>query len=846
MSIKDLNFMYKKLCGDDETYILNCKNKKKISPNIFQLIDQKRSYVCCLYNNRVNQCILHQCVVIALQSWLDKLFRKDFDEHESMLGVCFIMNGHYYTIPNIMMNNNIQIHNFCSPQYSRNAKRLYLYGNFCPEGDLKRYGQSIQLVYEPSSDVLHVRDVYGQDYLADDELIKKIVPYFCNNHKWPEVGFLFDENISTKILKTTMKNIYTGYHIDTLRNKLILSPSQLLETFFCQNKKLILFMIERNIPVQKLVKESSRNMMQSIIDGQIFKSISKTLSTQKIFRMNPRLQEYTSKTNRDVNIFDLKFKSSDEITKIISKDVSYKANMQYPDYRYFIDQCDHGELHAAGKTFTRSHDVILPNIDYDILKTMLTSMVNHQILSTNLSKYLLVFNSCPTKYYIHDIDNFIITVKSLPIEIRMFDNLICINYHVGLIVKQVMLSINNKIISSYATPFEMHDELSMLKNNIILQDDKKPIRSMLSRTTLYYCNDHTDVFHQIPPAKIMVFMRNLKNASPVFHDNDFKPSQYIKYMKNENRNCVVVNDPAHYCNDKMIFLWTMIGDIHLKTTEDPYIPNSTQPFYLYNIRSIILRGSCIENKNGYFLLSNANDFKIIETLFGYVLINVCQITSEFPITWNTLGKKLKITSLKSKNMYVYKIMMYVHDNFKKESLSVHCEAIKINKEFIVKIRHVFCYDNFTGIKLCSIHGQKGVTNVESDLNDWVSEDRIHPQLMISPISFLNRQTIIGDNIDKKFIRNGEQFSVMYKIPYTIFHTTPDDAHTEYCDQIKTGLEKIEGTRLDNYTINNHYVSNMQTLNLQDIRSNSHDQHFNNHNYNTSVSLINTWHINLID
>ncbi|ABC74957.1 late expression factor 8 [Neodiprion abietis nucleopolyhedrovirus] len=842
MSLTDFNFLYQKLCNKDEIYVLNCKQKKKIVPNIGELINQKKSYVCCLYNDLLQQCILHQCVVIALQSWLDKKFRDvgTVDEDEQVLGCCFVMNRTLLHHSKYMMNNNIQLHNFRSPQFSSDAKRLYLYGNFCPEGDVKRYGQSIQLVYESSNNELHVRDVYGQDYFVDDKIIEKIFPYFQNNYKWPELGFLFD-NIDSDLIKFTMRHICTDYHIDTLSNKLILSPSQLLETFLLQTKKFILYLIDKQIPVAKLVKDSSRSMMQSIVDGQIFKGISKTLSTQKIFKMNPRLQEHTSRTNRDVNVFDLNFKNIDEILKIVSKDVSYKANMQYSDYRYFIDHCDHGELHAAGKTFTKTHDVILPNIDYSMILRIFTSLINDQLISTSMSKYRIIFNSCPTQYFVHNVEKFVKTIKLSTIEIRMFKSLMCLNYHVGLIMKKAKLFVDNEYIDTYVTPFELHHESSCFKNKIFLNDSC--VKSLLSRTTLFYCNEHTDIFASIPPAKIMVFMRNLKNASPVFVQGSFVPTKYTKFMKNENKNCIIV-DPKHYCNDKMIYLWTIIGDDRLKTTEDPYVPNFNQPFVVYNLRSIILRGTSTVNKNAYFRMTNNVESNVLETLYGYRLIGVCQITSQNAINWNTLGKKIKITSLKSKTMYIYKIMMYLHDNFDINTLDVKCEFQKINKEYIIKIRHVFKYENYVGIKLCSVHGQKGVLNTPSNLNCWTSEDGINPQLMISPISFLNRETVLGVNIDKKIVYNGDSKAVMYRIPYTLFYATPDDAHTEYCDKIKTGLEKVEGTRLDNYTINNHYVSNRQILNLQDIRANSHDQNFDNENYNTAVSLINTWHVRL--
>nr|QNN89417.1 late expression factor 8 [Spilarctia obliqua nucleopolyhedrovirus] len=197
----------------------------------FTAIQERKSYACCALNNRGN-CVLHKCVVVVLGTALDARLREadvEFDAQNNLRGT-FMLDGRFLSFPNIMMNNNVLIHNFYDKLYAKHCKRMFLYGNVDAE---KHINRAIQLVYDKQNDALFARDVYASDYVVTNDLNAVLETYLANSGKWRPLDFLFQYSKTHKQqLVTHIKMIMNHeicYSIDNLANKIIYKHAYLME-----------------------------------------------------------------------------------------------------------------------------------------------------------------------------------------------------------------------------------------------------------------------------------------------------------------------------------------------------------------------------------------------------------------------------------------------------------------------------------------------------------------------------------------------------------------------------------------------------------------------------------------
>jgi len=88
---------------------------------------------------------------------------------------------------------------------------------------------------------------------------------------------------------------------------------------------------------------------------------------------------------------------------------------------------------------------------------------------------------------------------------------------------------------------------------------------------------------------------------------------------------------------------------------------------------------------------------------------------------------------------------------------------------------------------------------------------------------LSRQSNFDDVEVKYVVRGGDHSDPdavrypIFNIPYMLFINTPDNIFKEFLRNNITGHEKVEGTRLDQWSINQSFAGNRLSESLQYIR-----------------------------
>lgn len=229
--VEDFNELYDKIENKYKlNFVFDC-GVAVSEPILFCTIQERKSYLCCALNEQLH-CVLHKCVPVVFGTRLDKQFRKsdDIDATGNNIQGTFMLDGRFLSFPNIMMNNNVLVHNFYDKLYAKHCKRMFLYGNVDQE---KHINRAIQLVYDKQDDVLFARDVYASDYVVTENLNCVLETYLSNSGKWNPLNFLFKYNTLHKQqlvehIKIIM-NHDINYSIDSLANKIIYKHSYLID-----------------------------------------------------------------------------------------------------------------------------------------------------------------------------------------------------------------------------------------------------------------------------------------------------------------------------------------------------------------------------------------------------------------------------------------------------------------------------------------------------------------------------------------------------------------------------------------------------------------------------------------
>lgn len=866
--ILDFNRLYDKLRDKYELrYFLNCTNRAVNSCTI-KYLQERRSYFCCAVDP-FERCVLHKCVLVIFGTWLDSEFRCDDDNNTSQLNGTFMIDGRNLSFPNIMMNNNILIHNFYDKLYSKSCKRMFLYGNVDEEKNINR---AIQLVYDKHDDVLFARDVYASDYVVTEDLNAILEMYLKNSGKWEPLDFIFDFNKeqSSNLVKQIKQIMATdiNYSIDNLSNKIIYKHDYLLSLIYRPILKnyWALRSVDKSAAHQArkkkvqsiLFPKDCKKVIDTIVNGKLIYSVSKTFSKQKKNFIN--YQDNSSNNNIEINSPSLKYRIGNEVVRITNDTMRQDMLMQKSDFVKFVDSFFHGEMTVAGKKFFLCRDVRLPSVDYALVaskfKTLVASRLIERITGgdTDVNNIMIAFNNRPTIYQCRR-SNLLYIIYELkrnqfPVEIKFHDNILFVNHHEGMICIKKKMRIETAAatavkanIAVLFTPYEYHNSLSYLRTvDGLSVDETVHVSQLMSKLLQYYYRDHLTMFATTPVPKLIVSVTNLKNAMPVIPYNDTQnPNQFLDSLPSGN---AVVVSPEIMRNDKMFRLWTLVRDNKLMTAEDPYIPDVRLPIRLYNNKINKLKGKLNYGKNETPIIkyNKSGDNNCVAVEGGNMLHMAGVLVSNVKIGWIYDGKRYKIEACRNKNFYVFKIFVYFRQIDQQRVERLDSAFTVTHNTVYVKLVMITSTANLEGVKICGIHGQKGVMNGSEDLTEWMAEDGTSAQICLSPISYLSRQSNFEDIETKYVVRGGDHSDAntprypIFNIPYMFFNNTPDNIFKEFIKGNYTGHEKVEGTRLDQWTINQSFAGNRWAESLQCVRG-GNNLPDNSGEYNVMASLL---------
>ncbi|QED40561.1 LEF-8 [Chrysodeixis includens nucleopolyhedrovirus] len=826
----------------DLQFFLSCANRQENQCTL-KYLQERRSYLCCAVD-KLGRCVLHKCVLVIFGTTLDHYFRKnDIMKCDTSLNGTFMIDGRSLSFPNILMNNNILMHKFFDKQYERNCKRMFLYGNLDQE---KGTNRAIQLVYDDKKGILFARDVYAKEYVVTQELNEKLNIYLRQSGKWEPLNFIFNYN-KTQVngLVEEIKNIMStpiSYAIDNLANKIIYKHVYLLKLAYkpvLKNYMNLLNEQQDNEPVSKRKKQQSvlfakdcKKIVDAIVNGRLIYSVSKTFSKQKKNFTN--YQDNSSNNNIEINPPVLKYRIGNEVVRITNDTMRQDMLMQQADFVKFVDSFFHGEMTVAGKKFFLCRNVRLPSIDYYLIANKFKLLEKGQLFKSDLCTteqeiLKVAFNNRPTIYWCEkkhlQLVFYHLKRSYCPIEIRLYNNILFVNHHEGMVCLRRKILINNIEITVFLTPFEYHNKDALLKTHpdIATIKENDDVTSLMSKLVQYYYKSYTYIYSITPVPKLIVCLTNLKNAMPVLTYNEFAAKD-VFYDSLPTGNSVVV-DSKIQMNDKVFWLWTLVRDYGLKTAEDPYIPDIKLPIRLYNNKINKLKGKLLYNKTQApvvkFFKSETNNYIRCEN--GNMLYVVGVLVSNVKIGWIYDGKRYKIESCRNNTYYVSKIYVYFREILNQTVDRLQSNMTIHNDTVYLKIVMITSTNDLQGLKICGIHGQKGVMNGTDDLTEWMAEDGTSAQICLSPVSYVSRQSTF-DGLEVKYVvRGGNHADVnatrypIYRIPYMFFNNTPDNIFKEFLKSNHTGHEKTEGTRLDQWTSNQSFIGNRMTEALQFIR-----------------------------
>ncbi|AAK85609.1 LEF-8 [Epiphyas postvittana nucleopolyhedrovirus] len=843
--VQDFNELYDKLMSTyGLTFVLECcsLDSKLLSLNVIQ---ERRSYMCCALNNQRN-CVLHKCVVVVFGTELDKRLREanvEFDAQNNVNGT-FMLDGRFLSFPNIMMNNNVLIHNFYNKLYAKHCKRMFLYGNVDAE---KHINRAIQLVYDKQNDALFARDVYASDYVVTNDLNAVLETYLNKSGKWRPLDFLFQySKVHKQQLVKHIKIIMNHdicYSIDNLANKIIYKHAYLMEllliSMVLQNHKNRVDSCDTP-PVKRrkmqtvLYNKECKKIVDSVVNGRLIYCVSKTFSKQR--RSFFSQHDNCSNNNIEIALPVLKYRIGNEVTRITNDSVRQKMLKQKKDFVKFIGSFFHGEMTVAGKKFFLCRNARLPSVDYNLVADKFTKLMQlnlatpvHDITQSNNSTLLIAFNDRPTNLQCRrtDVPTIVYTLKRnrCPIELKMSQSILYVNHHEGMVCVAKKLRIFAPVhatINALLTPYEYHYKSSLFHDpavNGCQIEENDDVLCLMSKLEQYYFADYTHLFYTIPVPKMIVALTNLKNAMPVL--------SYSKFKTPPIGLSVVVSDNV-LMNNKMVKLWTLVRDSKLMTAEDPYIPHMSLPIRLYNNKNNKLKGKlALVGKTPPVLNFIANNKERNRILLPDKMVQYFAgvLLSSVKIAWAD-NKRCIIETRTNGDFNVYFVYVFFRCTRNQVIESLNANMTITGDALVLKTQVVTFTNDLEGVKVCSVYGQKGVLNRSEDLTEWMAEDGTYAQICLSPVSFLSRQSNF-DKIERKYVVRGgnhaDQHAKRYpifNIPYMLFNNSPDNIYKEFNKNNFTGHEKVEGTRFDQWTKNQSFVGNRLAESLQWMRGGS--------------------------
>ncbi|BBD50558.1 late expression factor 8 [Samia cynthia nucleopolyhedrovirus] len=843
--VRDFDALYAKLeTAHGLRLVLDCCLPES-APLSLAAIQERKSYMCCALNSR-RACVLHRCVLVVFGTALDARLRAadaQFDTLNNVRGT-FMLDGRFISFPNIMMNNNVLIHNFYDKLYAKHCKRMFLYGNVDAE---KHINRAIQLVYDKQGDALFARDVYASDYVVTNDLNAVLETYLASSGKWRPLDFLFKfSKLHKQQLVKHIKMIMNHdicYSIDNLANKIIYKHAYLMELLLVST--VLQYQGQPNdcdAPPAKRRKgqtvlhgKESKKIVDSVVNGRLIHCVSKTFSKQR--RSFPSQQDNCSNNNIEIALPVLKYRVGNEVTRITNDSVRQKMLKQKKDFAKFIGSFFHGEMTVAGKKFFLCRNARLPNVDYDLVASKFHELLRAGLATPVLdlahcddASLLIAFNDRPTNLKCRraDVPKIVYTLKinRCPIELKASRSILYVNHHEGMVCvakKLRILAPVHATVHALLTPYEYHYKSSLFHDSAVGKyeiEEGDDVRCLMSKLEQYYFAEYTHLFYTIPVPKMIVALTNLKNAMPVM--------PYSKRGAPPVGLSVAVGDGV-LLNNKMVRLWTLVRDSKLMTAEDPYIPHITLPIRLFNNKVNKLKGKlALVGKAPPALKFIAGDAQRGAAALpdGMVQYFAGQLLSSVKVAWAHDGKRCMVEACTNGAFNVYKVYVFFRKTRNQVVESLSASMALAGDVVVIKTTVVTSTDDLEGVKVCSVHGQKGVLNRSEDLTEWMAEDGTHAQICLSPVSFLSRQSNF-DRIERKYVvRGGDHNDAaarrypIFNIPYMLFNNTPDNIYKEFNRNNYTGHEKVEGTRFDQWTKNQSFVGNRLTESLQWMRGGS--------------------------
>jgi hypothetical protein len=702
-------------------------------------------------------------------TFLDKMFREN---EEGTVPSVFMIDGRFVAFPNLMMNNNVLMHTVMYKGLKK--KRLFLYGNA---------SKGLQIVLSEGS--LSIRDSFGKEYTETEKIEDVIKSYLVNNQKRTRFEFLWPDKF-LRYLKVVM-GTDQGHNIDALSNKVIYKPaylvwlllSNILVTFSYSGVKNNIFNIEE-----------SRRVASIIIGGKLLRAISKTQTSGKRLKNNSVTPE--SNYNTETLRYPIYGLVGSEVARVLNDNMASTGLMHQEDYTGYVDSFVHAEMTSAGHRFLLCDGVVLPDFDQAPMARALLDLIEMGLLRSN-GRMLLAFNTLPTKLFLNDIEPVVEFIKrrGIPGEFRQVGNILMLNFHEGLIFKIRHLLDGSRVLIS------PNENVSGIVRGLV---PEVTIDSLLSKTTKYYFGKYAQVFSSIPHPKIFVAMSNMKNSMLVTTEK-------------RNVNHVLV-DPSIYNNNRTINLWTIVGDYKMRSSEDPYIPLRQIPMSVSTNHVCKLKGSV--NKKALISFFEAGNYTKTGST---ILVYLGTIVSTEAIEWGNGIRRFKMTYARSGKHHIYRMALYLRRCRKWHARDIATTMVHDKKAVNLIFSCNTTTEDLEGMKICSIHGQKGVLSEIVDMKLTTDRGQKAVHIMLSMISFKARQTDF-EGLERDTVTINGIPCVAVNVPYFVFNNTPSQVFKELISPNKTGLEKVEGARLDQWTQVNNFQGKQLNGILQYLRGGS--------------------------
>ncbi|AAK94104.1 CUN026 putative lef-8 late transcription factor, Rna_Pol_Beta motif, similar to AcMNPV ORF50 [Culex nigripalpus nucleopolyhedrovirus] len=862
---------------------INCKREPPVEPNSILDLTNQGSLLACVYDRAFKRCAIHEAFPVVFGSQLYRRYFIDGDEVVQRYGSASYIKGGVKTYPMLALNNNQLAHTITVSD----MRMVVLYIYTADEYDSNPY--SIRITYNAQRDLFEVRDRSAKDFLLppkvekDASLWEKVLDLMKRPVRFmPLSKYIAGQRIELLPEKVRRLGVPQDWKIDDAHNKCIYDPFHItlvglqgqlallerLHEMFAKDPTITVELglealgkpkpessaqssgqRKRNVGI--IFKNESKNNLARVLSGKFLRNISS--------KMKLKCDSDSQGGSKFIQTVTEPRSMEGRCHRPELKNVSPQALCLTDSYIGFVDSVVQADMERAGKNFNLTTNVRPTFVDFWGLVRLLDSVIERELLydrDDERGELYVYLNTIPT--HLRATETKLIPLfealkaNRAQVELRFWpeQKVLQINHCPGMLTKCMA----NTGDIEY-TAMEIYSRYSLV-NQLIENygyDIEKPLDRMkrggaedfMSVFTLRTLGPSIAEFLYIPASKSFVTMSNRKNHVHVFRVGEYEPSPPTSSIP--DRYAVVVWGDS-YLNEESFALWTIVGDFHNGTTEDPFIPSVDLPFqYLgelsYNLRFVTTEksgfrvnmslGSSTPNGAGWYAAN-----------FGYIIVprKVIRDGAEYPNDVHVLSKKrLMVVRTESADDIILRIsawntldsepdwgnFWYSH-NGEDHSTKSHTLDMRFNVK----------YTNIEGLKICSIHGQKGVLAKPMDFSEFRSPCGVVPQIAMSPLAYLKRQTTFNQCPQVSTIVRGIEYTIV-KVPYSLFMHSTSYIRRDYDERVLYGQERAEGARTDMYTISNVFHANSIPLSMQAQRHANSSAQRPMYNYEKFHSLVST-------